>query len=60
MAFEEIKDTEEEALPIVRLNDIIKPIRSNHYINYYKANYDPIESNDVLDRFQKKDRLKLF
>ncbi|MFI8145043.1 AAA domain-containing protein [Acinetobacter sp. ABJ_C5_2] len=53
-----IKDTEEEALPIVELTDVLKPIRSNHYINYYKANYDPVEINDVLDRFQKKDKVK--
>lgn len=53
-----IKDTEEEALPIVELTDVLKPIRSNHYINYYKANYDPVESNDVLDRFQKKDKVQ--
>ncbi|MDC4399552.1 AAA domain-containing protein [Acinetobacter baumannii] len=52
-----IKDTEEEALPIVELIDVLKPIRSNHYTNYYKANYESVQDNDVLDRFQKKDKV---
>jgi len=52
-----IKDTEEEALPIIEMTEALKPIRSNHYNNYFKAKYDLVENSDALDRFNKKDKV---